>query len=323
MDFTKNDSYSFNIPGQRAIPVQHPHLLHIFSPTKFVSPFDINMAYEAKFDGVIPYCNVRLEEIHALTQDTIFSRSPEGGRQTGIFIGGRDFNLAIEMLDAARSAMVPPFEVSVMADPSGAITTAAAMVALAERCLKREYSDELTGRRVCVFGGTGPVGACVALLAARGGAHCAIVSHQGREAAQRTADRLADKYEIALDSADGSSSEAIRVWLPEVEVLFSAAKAGIQVINGASLKHAVSLRVIADANAVPPSGVEGVDANDSAKRIVTVNEAAAFAFGALAIGDVKFKVHTALLKQMHGAVEPMYLAYDEALATARDLVAGN
>ncbi len=46
---------------------------------KYVSPFDINMAYEAKFDAVIPYCNVALEEIHALTQDTIFSRGPEGG----------------------------------------------------------------------------------------------------------------------------------------------------------------------------------------------------------------------------------------------------
>ena len=41
--------------------MQPPHLLHIFSPTKYVSPFDINMAYEAKFDAVIPYCNVVAE----------------------------------------------------------------------------------------------------------------------------------------------------------------------------------------------------------------------------------------------------------------------
>ena len=43
-----------------------PFLLHIFSPTKYVSPFDINMAYEAHYDDVIPYCNVTLDEIHPL-----------------------------------------------------------------------------------------------------------------------------------------------------------------------------------------------------------------------------------------------------------------
>jgi len=32
--------------------MQHPHLLHIFSATKYVSPFDINMAYECARDIV-------------------------------------------------------------------------------------------------------------------------------------------------------------------------------------------------------------------------------------------------------------------------------
>ena len=68
--------------------MKDPYLLHVFSPTKYVSPFDINMAYEAKYDAVIPYCNVTLDEIHPLTQDTIFSRSPVGVKRTGIFMGG-------------------------------------------------------------------------------------------------------------------------------------------------------------------------------------------------------------------------------------------
>ena len=58
--------------------MKDPYLLHVFSPTRYVSPFDINMAYEAHYDAVIPYCNVTLDEIHPLTQDTIFSRSPVG-----------------------------------------------------------------------------------------------------------------------------------------------------------------------------------------------------------------------------------------------------
>ncbi len=106
-----------------------PNLLHMFNPTKNVSPFDVNMAYEAHFDGVIPYTEVTLEDIRALTQDTIFSRGPTGVKRTGIFIGGREFGLSPDLLNRARVAMVPPFEVSVVADPSVAITIAAATIA--------------------------------------------------------------------------------------------------------------------------------------------------------------------------------------------------
>ena len=41
--------------GDKDTLVKDPYLLHIFSPTKYVSPFDINMAYEAHYDAVIPY----------------------------------------------------------------------------------------------------------------------------------------------------------------------------------------------------------------------------------------------------------------------------
>ncbi len=297
--------------------MNHPYLLHVFSPTKYVSPFDINMAYEARFDDVIPYCNVNLDEIHGLTQDTIFSRSPEGVRRTGIFIGGREFGLALEMLNAARAAMVPPFEVSVMADPSGAITTAAAMVALVEHAVG---NGGLDGRRVCVFGGTGPVGMCVALLAARAGADCAIVSHQGRGAAQLVADRLAREHEVELEGIDGSSEAAIGAWLGGMNVVFSAAKAGVQVLGRALLADAAALEVVADANAVPPSGIEGVGAKDDGVPLET-GGGTARAFGALAIGDVKYRVHTGLLQQMYESEQPVYLAHEEAHATARRIVA--
>lgn len=300
--------------------MEHPHLLHIFSPTKYVSPFDINMAYEARFDGVIPYCNVTLEEIHGLVQDTIFSRSPAGVRRTGIFIGGREFDLALTMLDAARKAMVPPFEVSVMADPSGAITTAAAMVALVAHALPGGAAHSLAGQQVCIFGGTGPVGMCVALLAARAGAEVALVSHQGAGAAQLIADRLARRHDISLRGVDGSSPAAIARWLPGMQVLFSAAKAGVQVIDAELLQTAAALEVVADANAVPPSGVAGVGVNDKRRALATAPGRHAAAIGALTIGDIKYRVHTALLTRMYSTEKPIYIAFEEAYACACDIV---
>ena len=104
-------------------------IIHMFDPMQHNSPFDINMALDAGYDVLMPYSNVELDQIAGLTQDTIFSRGPKGVKQTSIFIGGRDIGLAMDMLDVAKKAMVPPFEVSVFADPSGAFTTAAALVA--------------------------------------------------------------------------------------------------------------------------------------------------------------------------------------------------
>lgn len=300
--------------------MKDPYLLHVFSPTKYVSPFDINMAYEARYDAVIPYCNVTLEEIHALTQDTIFSRSPEGVRRTGIFIGGREFHLAIDMLNAAKKAMVPPFVVSVLADPSGAITTAAAMVALAERWSTTLDGADLCGRRVYVFGGTGPVGNCVGLLAARCGADVALVSNRGAREAQSSADACNERYGVEMRGVDGGQAGAVAAILEDAEIVFNAAKAGVRVLGAAALAKARRLRIAADANAVPPSGIEGVAAKDNGVELATAGGTAR-GLGALAIGDVKYRVHTGLLARMYESSEPIYLAHDAAFELARAIVA--
>jgi len=132
--------------------MKDPYLLHMFNSTKNVSPFDVNMAYEAEFDGVIPYIEVNLEDIYSLTQDTIFSRGPKGAKRTGIFIGGREFGLAMDMLSRTKAAMLPPFEVSVFVDPSGAITTAATLIACIEVWVKNKTGESLEGKNIHIIG---------------------------------------------------------------------------------------------------------------------------------------------------------------------------
>jgi methylene-tetrahydromethanopterin dehydrogenase len=103
--------------------MERPCILHVH-PGAQMSPFDVNMAADAGYQIITPYCGVSAEAITGLTQDAIFSRGPKGVARTGIFIGGRDALLAADMFDRARRAMVPPFVVSLFADPSGAYTTA-------------------------------------------------------------------------------------------------------------------------------------------------------------------------------------------------------
>jgi len=81
----------------------------MFTPRRNMSPFDINMAVDAGFQHVATYGDVSVADVTGLVQDAIFSRGPKGVARTGIFLGGREIDIADDMLQAAQQAMTPPF----------------------------------------------------------------------------------------------------------------------------------------------------------------------------------------------------------------------
>lgn len=295
--------------------MEKPYLLHFATPGERVSPFDVNMAYDAGWDAVIPYAGVGLEEIANFTQDVIFSRGAKGVKHTGIFIGGRDAVLATDMLDAARKAMVPPFQVSVFADPSGAYTTAAAMVAKVEQSLAKVHGLSLTGRQVVVFGGTGPVGMVVAVLVAQAGAEVAVTSHDGLTQALAATETMNARFGVVVRPADASSEVSKVALLADAEIILSTAKAGVQVLSAENLALASKLLVAADINAVPPAGVAGIGVMDDAAHL-SAGSGRAVGIGPLAIGNLKYKVQQGLLQAMLGADSPLYLGFSECLEEA-------
>ena len=316
---TENNNAIFVFLTQICLDMKDPYLLHIFNPTKNVSPFDVNMAYEAEFDGVIPYSNVTLEEVHALTQDTIFSRGPKGVKRTGIFIGGRDFGLAIDMFKRARTAMVPPFEVSVFADPSGAVTTAAALVACVEYWVAATARTSLENRKVCIFGGTGPVGTCTAVLLSNCNADVHIASHRGEHVANEIAEECNARFNTRVKGKSHRTEEETTELINSAEIIIGAAKAGVRLATAKQLSRSRKLLVAADVNAVPPAGFEGVDVNDYGKALPT-REGTAVGVGALAIGDVKYKVHKRVFEDMLAADTALYYGHAESFQVARTIV---
>lgn len=297
-----------------------PYLLHLFTTTPQASPFDVNMAYDAGYCAVIPYCNVQQADVANLTQDAIFSRGPNGVKRTGIFIGGRDIGVAADMLDASRAAMVPPFVVSVFADPSGAFTTAAAMVAVVERQLRKTHGATLEGLEVLILGGTGPVGLAAGVLAAGAGARVSIASSRGSEAARATTDMVNARYQVAMEPADGSSSAALSGLMASTHVVLATAKAGLQVLSSAQLETAASLLVAADVNAVPPAGIEGVGVMDDGVPL-KAKSGKAVGIGALAVGNIKYQCQKGLLVSMLQAEKPVFIDFRDAFTMARSLSA--
>ncbi len=293
-----------------------PQLLHLLTPEKNASPFDVNMAYDAGYTAVIPYTGVALEEVERLVQDAIFSRAPKNARRTGLFLGGTDPVLAWRMLERARSAMVPPFAVSAFADPNGAFTTAAALVACAEGQLRKGGSAGLEGAMVRVFGGTGPVGMAAAVLAARAGAAVTVVSHESEARAAEVCDAAATAFGVTLSPANGSTSARKAALVKEATVIFSTAKAGVQVLDEALLAEASALQVAVDVNAVPPAGIAGVGVMDNGAPLAA-GSGHAVGIGALAVGNVKYQVMNGLFRAMLEAEKPLYLHFDHAFEQAR------
>jgi len=297
--------------------MESPFILHMLSPLRHVSPFDVNMALDAGFNAVVPYISVEEREVKGLVQDAIFSRGPKGVKRTAIFIGGKNAILALDMLEEARHAMVPPFVVSVFADPAGSFTTAAAMVACVENTLKTKFDSTLSKRKVAVFGATGVVGFSAAVIAAQEGAQVTLVGYDGTKRVKDLAANAKARFDVELAFADGSSDKLKADAIKDAEVVLCAAAAGVQVLSAAQLKGAPALQVAADVNAVPPAGVEGLGVQANGDELPGVK---GVGIGALAIGNIKYKVEAGLFRKMLEAPKALYLDFRDAFALAREII---
>ena len=294
-----------------------PKILHMLDPRANVSPFDVNMAVDAGYEVVVPYSGTGADDVTGLVQDAIFSRPPGRYNDTGVFIGGHDVNMAADMLDRARGAMVGPFEVAVMADPNGAYTTSAALVALIEKQLGARNGAGLKGRSVQILGG-GPVGLCTAVLVAQGGGSPRLVRLTPMTPARaKPVERFAERYEVELPWVTGANDAEKQGALESADVAVCCAKAGVQVLSADLMARCETLAVVADVNAVPPSGVEGLAVTDDGAEMPS----GALGIGALAIGGVKYKVQRGLLERMMSADRAVVLDFPDAFEFAREVVA--
>jgi methylene-tetrahydromethanopterin dehydrogenase len=293
-------------------------ILHMLSPQKHMSPFDINMAADAGYKVIVPFINVTLEEVTPLVQDAIFSRPPDYGVRTGVFIGGKDAILSLDMMEAAKKAMVPPFQLSFFADPAGSFTTAAAMVACVERVLKFKFGRSWKGTRVAVFGATGVVGFASSIITALEGAQVRLIAHRGVDRVIKSAAISKERFGVDLEAVSGETDDQKRAIIEDAEVIFAAAAAGVQVISKEQKEFAKNLLVVADVNAVPPPGVEGMELFMDGAPLPGCN---ALGVGPLAIGDIKYKTESGLFKQMIASKEPLFLDFRHAFTLARQLTA--
>jgi len=253
------------------------------------SVFDRVVAFDAGADEVMSYGGVVEDAVRDLVHGAIFTRGPKDLHNTAIFIGGTDMAAGERLLAAVRKAFFGPMRVSVMLDSNGSNTTAVAAVA---KLLQAAGPGNVQGRRAIITAGTGPVGVRAAGLLAKAGADVVLTSRKP-EQNTRVIEELQKRFGNSVRAVKMSDASQAAAVLEGAHLVLNAGGAGIVLVPRDAWAGRAGLRAIADLNAVPPLGVEGIEANDDG-----VEREGVTAFGALGVGKLKMKIHKACIARM-------------------------
>ncbi|GAB4421171.1 MAG: NADP-dependent methylenetetrahydromethanopterin/ methylenetetrahydrofolate dehydrogenase [Anaerolineae bacterium] len=274
---------------------------------KHPSSFDRIVPFDAGVDEVLSYGNVTVEDVPALVQGSFFTRGIPDLKNTAIWIGGSNVPAGEALLAAVQKTFFGPFKVSVMLDSNGCNTTAATAVAKIVKAL------DVRGQRVVVGAGTGPVGMRAAGMLAGEGAKVVLTS-RSLERAKAAADIVAKRFGVEVGGAALSDDASARQVLAGAVALFTCGTAGAQVVSKAVWTNTAGLKLIADINAVPPLGIEGIDMNDNGSE-----REGRISFGALGIGGRKMKVHRTCIARLFEANDILMDA-ESVYQVAKELV---
>jgi hypothetical protein len=256
-------------------------------PDPHPSVFDRVVAVDAGVDEIFSYGGVTPHHVEALVHGAMFTRGVADLKSTAIFVGGQNTARAEELLAAVRKVFFGPVRNSVMLDPNGANTTAAATVLCAMKHLDLAHTTAL------VLGGTGPVGQRIALLLAKAGAGVWVASRSGGRASD-ACDSIKEVVEGAkVHPLPNQDADAILKHADRYHLVVAAGAAGVRFFDRSELRRFPELKVAIDVNAVPPTGLEGVEPGDKGEERHGV-----FHYGAMGVGGIKMKVHRAAVSHL-------------------------
>ena len=261
-------------------------LLYQFDTDPHPAVFDNVVAYDGGADHVTAYGGLTPANVGPLVDGAIFTRAPKDKKHTAIFVGGSHMAEGEALFKAVRKKFFAGFRVSVMLDSNGSNTTAAAGVAWLA------HGRSLAGKRAVVLAGTGPVGQRAALLLAREGCRVAITSRR-LERAQAAVQALATRFEVAAEPIESPDDAARARAIEGAQIVFAAGAAGVQLLAESAWREQRSLELLADANATPALGIQGIEMMDKAKE-----RHGKTVWGAIGFGALKIALHRACIARL-------------------------
>ncbi len=261
-------------------------LLYQFDTDALPSVFDNVAAYDGGADHVTAYGGVNAGNVGGLVEGAIFTRGAQDKKNTALFVGGGNLIAGEALLGAVRSKFFAKFRVSVMFDCNGCNTTAAAAVASLAR------GRSLAGKRAVVLAGSGPVGQRTALLLAREGASVAITGRK-HAVVQTACDSLKSRFGIEVQAVAAPTNADRAAAIRDAQIVLASGAAGVTLLEAAQWRNLAGLELLADANASPPAGIEGIEPTDRG----ALNHGK-IVFGALGFGALKLALHRACIARL-------------------------
>ncbi|MFX1304453.1 MAG: methylene-tetrahydromethanopterin dehydrogenase N-terminal domain-containing protein [Promethearchaeota archaeon] len=296
-------------------------ICYFFDTDDNASPFDINMAYDAGFDVVIPISKMTAEQVPKLVQDAIFSRKPKA--PTTFFIGGSNVKEGEEIAKRVIKSLISPFECPVIIDPRGSHTTASSIVAKTIQVARELDLYDLKGKKVVIFG-AGPVGRIAAILAAKLKCTTYLVE-TWEKSSEQSIKKLAKEL---MEEAGENATEIVGIFAPndekkleiikDADIIWSLAAAGVQILSK-SLMLKLKNKILIDINLVPPYGIEGLKPKDDNKEIYPT----IYGIGALALGRLKSNIEANILKEASNSKGKKIFDYNYAFEQAKKILLGN
>ncbi|MGH6737135.1 MAG: NADP-dependent methylenetetrahydromethanopterin/methylenetetrahydrofolate dehydrogenase [Methyloceanibacter sp.] len=281
-------------------------LLFLFDTDPMTSVFDVVVGYDGGADDVHGYANVEPDNVGGLVDGTIFTRGGKEKQNTAIFVGGSNMEKGEALFEAVQKKFFGPFRVSCMLDSNGSNTTAAAGVALLAK------GHKLKGKKAVVLAGTGPVGMRAAAFLAEEGAEVTLTSRT-KERADAAAKAIETRFGAKVRGVAAFDDESRAAAIQGANIIFAAGAIGVQLLPEAAWKDNLNVELVADVNAQPPLGLEGIEATDKGKSYD-----GKVAFGALGIGGLKLKLHRGCIKQLFESSDGV-LDAEEIYALAREM----
>ncbi len=295
-------------------------ICYFFDTDDNASPFDINMAYDAGFDIVIPISKMKAEYVPKLIQDAIFSRKPNA--PTTFFIGGSDVKEGEKIAKAAKKSLVPPFECPIIIDPRGSHTTASAVVAMSLDIANRKHGiKNLKGKKVVIFG-AGPVGRIAAILASKIGCNTFLVEtwdKSNEDFIKKLAKDLTQEAGEGATEISGLFAPLIKQRfdiVKDADVIWSLAAAGVEILTQEWMEKLPGKKIVVDINLVPPYGIEGLKPKHKNDEIYP----GIFGIGALALGRLKANSEGQILKEASNTKGLKIFDYNYAFTVAKELL---
>jgi len=282
-------------------------LLYQFDTDPLPAVFDSVVGYDGGADHICAYGGVNARNVGGLVEGAIFTRGPKDKKNTAIFIGGGNMAEGQAVLSAVQKKFFAKFRVSVMFDCNGSNTTASAAVAWLA------HGRDLSGKRAVVLGGSGPVGQRAAVLLAREGAAVAITGRK-LEVVQAACDSIKSRFGIEVRAVEAPTNVERGAAIEGAQIVLATGAAGITLLDAGQWQDSATLELVADANASPPAGIEGVGMND---RGLTAH--GKILFGSLGFGALKLALHRACVGRLFEQND-LLLDAEEIYAIAKTMV---